>query len=794
MLENQKKLGAAKAASFNAISSKIPQSHHTTRYNEAMQIIWGTNHSRLETDNAYRFSRKSFNHGNASASFSRKTSGAQCTTALYEDVSDAFLKDYYSQKAAYAVEGKDRVLEFDFEGHGSSAGSVGCCSLLGSNNDLQFLNDLGPKFKTLSEICSPPTPIPNSSLTQKIQGPVQTNIVDIAKAVVESKIDCIVETQRADIKTLAHSNLTDISYCSNIDNSTLPHQSGIRNQETFQAQTVILQQWPVYYTSAPLLQTLQYVIQPQLQNSVLLDDVAHGAKFPGLHVVGGPQDPYSELINVISGIESPTSPVSSPVSLTLLPPCGPGLSPDSVPEVSLANPANPTLLLTGGPEVSQNAVPADGWKVVGANSDGSYILVNDQGSPGKAKGADPGTSQGALPRGANLVRQAARPQGVLDTAAQGRVYGILPGHTIAKKRRVVAVKRNLGQTWVGETELMDLGRVTVLGMGMEYVVDVKPDVRHVAVWSTGMNPVGIRQLRVNQLHEIPPFEQTLDASGVVGECTIASPRKVRTDQRYVICYMLWIVEGLENRSADVGLESQSKEESKGGSQELSDKSLEEDISPKENIKRNPVIATYSIQAKKNMEEITTLTGDSQEKVKAIQGKVLDPEVGVNNVVEKLSADPQKEFSKDTHQKPMLEQWSKIENGHTNTAIADSETRTSLQPVSFIINNQEDLRESNVILASVEMNNVQEESSVPTIQTSEHHMDTPKDRSAGYKEEVHDNQQHKISQSGVNKDEVGTDAGGIRDGEAQESFTTPKNPNEDIKRQCSSSSQMEDIFT
>lgn len=97
MLENQKKLGAAKAASFNAISSKIPQSHHTTRYNEAMQIIWGTNHSRLETDNAYRFSRKSFNHGNASASFSRKTSGAQCTTALYEDVSDAFLKDYYSQ-------------------------------------------------------------------------------------------------------------------------------------------------------------------------------------------------------------------------------------------------------------------------------------------------------------------------------------------------------------------------------------------------------------------------------------------------------------------------------------------------------------------------------------------------------------------------------------------------------------------------------------------------------------------------------------------------------------------------
>uniref|UniRef100_A0AAZ3NMA9 Cadherin domain-containing protein n=1 Tax=Oncorhynchus tshawytscha TaxID=74940 RepID=A0AAZ3NMA9_ONCTS len=48
---------------------------------------------------------------------------------------------------------KDSMLVYDYEGQGSPVGSVGCCSLLESDNDLQFLNDLGPKFKTLAEVC-----------------------------------------------------------------------------------------------------------------------------------------------------------------------------------------------------------------------------------------------------------------------------------------------------------------------------------------------------------------------------------------------------------------------------------------------------------------------------------------------------------------------------------------------------------------------------------------------------------------------------------------------------------------
>ncbi|XP_068427691.1 desmocollin 2-like protein [Clinocottus analis] len=42
---------------------------------------------------------------------------------------------------------------YGFEGVGSAAGSVGCCSDIGDNDNLDFLNSLGPKFKTLGEVC-----------------------------------------------------------------------------------------------------------------------------------------------------------------------------------------------------------------------------------------------------------------------------------------------------------------------------------------------------------------------------------------------------------------------------------------------------------------------------------------------------------------------------------------------------------------------------------------------------------------------------------------------------------------
>uniref|UniRef100_A0A8C7D4S5 Desmocollin-2 n=1 Tax=Oncorhynchus kisutch TaxID=8019 RepID=A0A8C7D4S5_ONCKI len=70
------------------------------------------------------------------------------------------LSTWSLQKLAYLgtrEEGRyadDIIRTYGFEGVGSPAGSVGCCSDQGNQEDLDFLNTLGPKFKTLAEVCN----------------------------------------------------------------------------------------------------------------------------------------------------------------------------------------------------------------------------------------------------------------------------------------------------------------------------------------------------------------------------------------------------------------------------------------------------------------------------------------------------------------------------------------------------------------------------------------------------------------------------------------------------------------
>uniref|UniRef100_A0A672FMH3 Cadherin domain-containing protein n=1 Tax=Salarias fasciatus TaxID=181472 RepID=A0A672FMH3_SALFA len=48
---------------------------------------------------------------------------------------------------------EDYSKAYGFEGVGSTAGSVGCCSDFGGDDNLEFLNALGPKFNTLADVC-----------------------------------------------------------------------------------------------------------------------------------------------------------------------------------------------------------------------------------------------------------------------------------------------------------------------------------------------------------------------------------------------------------------------------------------------------------------------------------------------------------------------------------------------------------------------------------------------------------------------------------------------------------------
>lgn len=47
----------------------------------------------------------------------------------------------------------DCLLIYDHEGVGTPVGSVGCCSFIGEDTDETYLDTLGPKFKTLAEVC-----------------------------------------------------------------------------------------------------------------------------------------------------------------------------------------------------------------------------------------------------------------------------------------------------------------------------------------------------------------------------------------------------------------------------------------------------------------------------------------------------------------------------------------------------------------------------------------------------------------------------------------------------------------
>ncbi|XP_037661958.1 desmocollin-3 [Choloepus didactylus] len=51
------------------------------------------------------------------------------------------------------VQAQDYVLTYNYEGRGSPAGSVGCCSEKQEEDGLDFLNNLEPKFSALAEAC-----------------------------------------------------------------------------------------------------------------------------------------------------------------------------------------------------------------------------------------------------------------------------------------------------------------------------------------------------------------------------------------------------------------------------------------------------------------------------------------------------------------------------------------------------------------------------------------------------------------------------------------------------------------
>jgi len=191
----------------------------------------------------------------------------------------------YLQKANHAAQQslqQDVLQAFAYEGQESPTGSVGCCSLLDDDNDLEFLDDLGPKFKTLAEICRgstlasvdvglsvppPPRPRPVSPVWPSTSTNTHT----------PTHTESVRERDRVNINTLSthnalntlstHDTLSVVAGTSAVvqgslvqgGTATIPRMQ-IPENLVIPSQTMLIQQPTMYYTNTPM-----YIVDPSPQ-------------------------------------------------------------------------------------------------------------------------------------------------------------------------------------------------------------------------------------------------------------------------------------------------------------------------------------------------------------------------------------------------------------------------------------------------------------------------------------------------------------------------------------------------
>ncbi|KAG7455194.1 hypothetical protein MATL_G00253940 [Megalops atlanticus] len=203
---------------------------------------------------------------------------------------DAFLEDYYSQKASATEQfhpHKDGLLIYNYEGQESPVGSIGCCSLLEEDNDLEFLNNLGPKFKTLAEICrgsmvesevTPAPPVPEVDV-----GTVSMTRTEVSAG---SKVDTTASA--APPAHVQESVVTERSYtATSVPNMRISENVVVPNQ------AYLIQPQPVYLATVPVLQAHNTVLvseRPGLQGLYVVSDVprAEGVVIREERVAAGP--------------------------------------------------------------------------------------------------------------------------------------------------------------------------------------------------------------------------------------------------------------------------------------------------------------------------------------------------------------------------------------------------------------------------------------------------------------------------------------------------------------------------
>ncbi|XP_053537555.1 desmoglein-2-like protein isoform X2 [Ictalurus punctatus] len=188
----------------------------------------------------------------------------RCTASNFSFIalSETYLGNYYAKKVqekALQEASKNQVLVSNYETCNSVTGSLeDICSHLHEDNNLDFLDGLGPQFKRLAEICCgsaiklevSSTPMPPKTVSSSSQLGVK----------VEGAVDGV-HSEAATVSASSSSSTTQITTTDYGENIS----SGGATSTTTVGQTLFFQQPTVYLSSTPM-----YVVEQHHQPTLFL--------------------------------------------------------------------------------------------------------------------------------------------------------------------------------------------------------------------------------------------------------------------------------------------------------------------------------------------------------------------------------------------------------------------------------------------------------------------------------------------------------------------------------------------
>ncbi|MGH0126768.1 UNVERIFIED_CONTAM: hypothetical protein FKN15_040422 [Acipenser sinensis] len=182
---------------------------------------------------------------------------------------EAYLEQYYVEKANYVLtEGhlqKDAMLVYDYEGQESPVGSIGSCSFIEEDLDQSFLNELGPKFKTLAEICRGTEMTSGVSVKQpSVAG--QHTTVSTNSAITNN---CVVTNKTIEVTSPVPALQVQKNVV--VTENVSPPQPTVYIQKNVVVSDPGYVQQPVYYATNPVIQTTRYIVEPQIQRNVMIE-------------------------------------------------------------------------------------------------------------------------------------------------------------------------------------------------------------------------------------------------------------------------------------------------------------------------------------------------------------------------------------------------------------------------------------------------------------------------------------------------------------------------------------------